>query len=151
SGNVTTFATERGVFASAPSVEKVAIAMTGGAVKPGYLVETWTQRGNLLHETLVDGQGKVLSDELRTNADSYNVFTDDPGQTPQGVVSGPGAGNTQSPAGWLAGSQTNVDIGGNNVHAYLDANADNAPDGGGAPVADGNFLTAANLGQQPST
>ena len=56
------------------------------------------------------------------------------------------------PAGWLgAGTQTTFNISGNNVHAYLDTDANNAPDSGGATVSGGNFTTAANLSAQPST
>ncbi len=43
-----------------------------------------------------------------------------------------------------------MNITGNNVHAYLDSDANNAPDAGGATVADGNFLTAADLGADPT-
>jgi hypothetical protein len=44
-----------------------------------------------------------------------------------------------------------VNITGNNTHTYLDPDANNAADAGGTAVTDGNFLSAADLGQQPST
>ena len=69
----------------------------------------------------------------------------------QTVVPGPGAGNTQSPSGWLSGSPTTINIAGNNAHAYLDADANNAADSGGTAVSGGNFLTAASLGVSHST
>ena len=149
-GNVTFFR-QTASFASAPRVERVAIAMKNGSLKEGFEVETWTRNGNLLHYTLVGGDGRVLAVELRTNTDRYNVFTENPNVTPQAVVDGPGAGNAESPAGWLAGSQKSVNIQGNNVHAYLDTNNDNAPDTGGTTITTGDFLTGANLTVAPGT
>ena len=59
---------------------------------------------------------------------------------------------TESPNGWLGtGTQTTFNISGNNAHAYLDTDANNSPDAGGATVSGGNFTTAANLQAQPST
>ena len=137
-------------FYEPPRVERLAIAMESGALKAGFRVQTWTRRGNLLHETLVGGDGRVLDVELRTNADSYNVFPEDPGHSVQGVVSGPGNGNTESPAGWVfPGSQRSIDMAGNNVDAYLDRDANNAPDPGGATIGDGNFVTTADLTSPP--
>ena len=129
---------------------RVAIPMANGSLNEGFLVETWTQRDNILHHTLVDRDGSVLGVELRTNNDSYNIFPDHPGNSSQTIVNGPGAGNAQSPAGWLAGSQTTVNMAGNNVRAYLDTDNNNAPDAGGSSVSDGNFLTGANLSSDPS-
>lgn len=146
-GAVTTFS-KTPFFYSAPTVERVVIADAGLA--EGFLVETWSAKDNRLYHTLVDGRGNVVSNELRTNEDSYNVFADHPGVTPQAIVSGPGAGNAQSPAGWLSGTQSTTFIQGNNVGAYLDRDANNAPDAGGSTVTDGNFLTAANLTQAPT-
>ena len=135
-------------FYRGPTVERVILA--DGVLSEGFLVETWSADDNLLYHTVIDGAGNLVSNELRTNEDSYNVFADNPDVTPQGVVSGPGAGNAQSPAGWLSGAQTTINIGGNNVRAYLDRNNNNAPDTGGVSVGDGNFLTAADLGQAPT-
>ncbi len=149
-GNVAAF--EKGkFFHEAPTVERVAIPRSNGSLQTGFLVTTWTAKTNLLHETLVSGSGEVLSTELRTNSDSYNVFTEDPGKGPQTVQPGPGASSPESPAGWLAGPQTTLDVAGNNVHSYLDLDADNKVDGGGAPVTDGNFTAVANLTDPPST
>jgi hypothetical protein len=147
-GAVTTFA-RTPFFYRAPTVERVVIADAGLA--EGFLVETWSARDNQLYHTLVSGRGDIVSNELRTNDDSYNVFADHPGVTPQGIVSGPGAGNAQSPSGWLSGTQSTILIQGNNVRAYLDRDNNNAPDAGGVSVTDGNFLTSANLSNAPTT
>ncbi|MCI4568424.1 M36 family metallopeptidase [Lysobacter sp. CFH 32150] len=117
--------------------------MPDGTLSTGFLVETWRLSGNLLHETVVDGNGRVIEVVKRTNTDSYNVFTVDPTATPQAIVAGPG--------GWLfGGTHRSIDIAGNNAHAYLDAVNDSVPDAGGTSVADGNFLTAFDTGIQPS-
>lgn len=145
-GNTTNFAKLRG-FSAEPTVTRVAIPMSDGTLSTGFLVETWRVAGNLLHETLVDGNGNVVETVKRTNNDSYNVFTVDPNTTPQSVVAGPGTGS----GAWLfGGAHRTIDIAGNNVHAYLDTVNDSAPDAGGTDVADGNFLTAFDPGVQPS-
>jgi hypothetical protein len=140
-----------GFFRSAPTAARVAVPEADGSMSAGYLVETWTAQSNQLHETLVGGDGAILDDEARTNDDRYNVFTKNPITTPQNVELGPGAGNTQSPNGWLSGSQATTLIQGNNVKSYLDTNADNQPDTASSPITNGDFLTAANLGAAPST
>lgn len=149
-GAVTTFA-HADFYHQAPSVEQVLIARGQSALEIGYLVESWSAADNLLYHTLVDGLGRIVANELRTAQDSYNIFPDHPGNSAQTVTAGPGAGNAQSPAGWLAGAQTSLVISGNNVTAYLDRDANNVIDGGGAAVTDGNFLTSANLAQEPTT
>ncbi|HJS56508.1 MAG TPA: M36 family metallopeptidase [Vicinamibacteria bacterium] len=147
SGNVVGYA-KSSFFHASPRVERVAIPMAGGAMKTGYLVETWSEAKNQLHETLVGGDGRILEVVSRTNTDSYNVFTNSPEKTPQSVE--PGSPDPSRP--WLfAGDHTSQDIAGNNVHAYLDAVPDGDPDGGGTTVSDGNFLTAADLTESPAT
>ena len=148
SGAVSTFA-KTGFFYRGPTVERVVIS--DGVLSEGFLVETWSQKDNKLYHTLVDGIGRVVHNELRTADDSYNIFPDHPGNSSQTVTSGPGAGNAQSPAGWLAGAQTTVLVQGNNVRAYLDRTNDSVPDGSGPAVTNGNFLAVANLGQAPTT
>ena len=148
-GNTTVFA-RSSFFYAAPTVERVAVSTARG-LETGFLVETWSARKNLLHDTLVGGAGQVLNVQLRTNSDSYKVFTEDPDKTPQAVVAGPGS-TTESPVGWLfAGTQNTISIAGNNAHAYLDADSNNRPDRGGSSVLDGNFLTTADLTVTPST
>lgn len=129
-------------FYREPTVERV--AYVDGSIKLGFLVETWSERENQLDHTLVSDTGKIVSTERRTQNDSYNVFTNDPNKTPQDVVNGPG--------GWLGTTaHTTVNISGPNVRAYLDTDDNNAADGGGTSVSDGNFLTAANLAETPSS
>lgn len=139
-------------FHSDPNVTRVAIPTSNGEMELGFQVETWSKATNLLHHTLVGGDGRVLFVEKRTATDSYNIFPVDPGKGPQAVVSGPGAGNVESPIGWLgSGSQSTIAIGGNNVDAYLDTNTNNRADRGGTAVTTGDFLTASDLTVSPST
>jgi extracellular elastinolytic metalloproteinase len=138
-------------FHRAPEASAVAIPLTDGSLVQGWLVETWTRKDNLLHHTLVGGDGRVLDVELRTASDSYNVFPIDPSKGGQMVVAGPGGGNTESPIGWLgAGAQTTLTISGNNVAAYLDRDNNNASDGGGS-AAGVDFLATASLATDPTT
>ena len=138
-------------FHKTPNAEKVLIARNSGALEEGYLIETWSQADNMLYHTLISGKGKIVENELRTANDNYNVFEIHPNSTSQSIVAGPGAGNVQSPSGWLSGSQTTLQISGNNTSTYLDQDANNAPDGGGSSVTDGNFLTSHNPGGAPTT
>ena len=146
------YGVDRPELHQAPVITRVAIPMNDGSLREGFLVETWTEADNLLHHTLISGAGEVLDVELRTAFDNYNIFPDHPESTPQTIVAGPGTGNSESPIGWLFGSgQKTIDISGNNARAYLDVDANNAPDAGGSSVSDGNFTTAANMGASPST
>ncbi|MDH4165039.1 MAG: M36 family metallopeptidase [Gammaproteobacteria bacterium] len=148
-GNTTTFA-GGAFFYRNPTATAVVLSLDNGTLARGWLVETWTADKNQLHYTVVDGDGRVLDVESRTNTDSYNVFPEDPGKSGQTVVAGPGTGNAESPSGWLGGAQTTINIQGNNVRAYLDTDANNAADAGGTAVTNGNFSAVADLGQQPS-
>ena len=140
-------------FHDSPRVERVVVAMKSGALKAGFAVETWTETDNRLFESLVGGDGRVLTLQSRTSSDSYNVFAIHPDATPQAVVAGPGSGNAESPSGWLGAPflQKTVAISGNNVKAYLDTDHNNRKDPGGSPVVDGNFLAAADLGATPAS
>ncbi len=150
-GVMTTF-TAPDFYYQAPTAERVAIARENGALEEGFLVELWRNSDNMLYHVLVDGLGRIVSSELRTHSDSYRIFPDHPGITNQVTVNGPGNGNSQSPNGWLgSGTQNSVRISGNNVFAYLDRNANNAPDGGGRTISSGNFTTSANLSQTPTS
>lgn len=131
-------------FFAAPRVSHVLFQEEDGSLNRGLLVETWSNTGNLLHESLVGGGGNVLDVVPRTASDSYNVFTEYPVKTPQAIVAGPGT--------WLdATGQTTINIHGNNVAAYLDTDANNAPDSGGTGVSNGDFLATADLSASPST
>ena len=150
-GTTTTFDKGR-YFLVRPSVERVAVPTKAGGFKVGYAVDTWDARSNKLYSTLVSGKGRVVSHELRTASDEYNVFTEHPEATPQTIVAGPGDGNEQSPLGWLFDAfHTSTNISGNNAHAYLDIVSDNKPDAGGDPITGGSFVTAADLAQSPTT
>jgi hypothetical protein len=117
-------------FYRAPVVTPVIVPMDDGSLEEGFLVETWEQASNALWHTVVGRSGAIVHQELRTNSDSYFIFNIHPGVTPQALVSGPGTGNTESPAGWVT---TNTTIG-NNVDAYLDRDNNNGADAGGRPV-----------------
>jgi hypothetical protein len=140
-------------FHAAPHVTRVAFRAADGSIRAGMLVETWNDRENLLHHTLVGPGGQVLFVELRTASDSYNVFAISPRTGAQTIVSGPGSGNAQSPSGWLSsGPHTSIDMSGNNVHGYLDVvRKFNVADSGGLAVTTGDFVTDANLAQSPAT
>jgi hypothetical protein len=148
--NVTTFG-RTPFFAAAPRAERVLVARESGSLEQGFLVETWSRAGNLLHETLIDRDGRVAAVELRTARDSYNVFAEDPDKNPQASAPGAGAGSAESPAGWLSGSQLTTHINGNNASTYLDVDANNVADAGGTSVTNGSFTAAASLTQPPST
>jgi hypothetical protein len=146
-GETTSFA-RTSFFHADPSATRVAIPMADGSLREGFLVETWTDEQNLLHETLVSGDGEVLGVEKRTNTDSYNVFAIDPGKSVQAIVVGPTPvsvpGTNPSPAGWINTSvtQKTMDIFGNNVHSYLDADGNNRADRLGTTVSSPyNFTT----------
>ncbi|MEO5726466.1 MAG: M36 family metallopeptidase [Byssovorax sp.] len=149
-GNRTDFTVTEELYRE-PTVERVAYLAEDGALRAGFLVETWSKRENQLDHTLVDGTGAIVSTERRTNNDSYKVFVEDPSKGAQVVVNGPGAGNAESKAGWLGtGAQTSTNISGNNVKSYLDTDANNAADTGGTAVTSGSFLASADLAQSPS-
>jgi hypothetical protein len=151
SGNTTRFA-GGAFFYRDPAVTAVVVPLDNGTLVRGWLVETWSGAANQLHHTVVDGDGRVLDVESRTATDSYNVFVEDPLKGSQATVNGPGAGNIESPLGWLGtGAQTTWSISGNNVKAYLDTDANNAADSGGTAVTSGNFTTSVDLTVQPST
>ncbi|NNU17620.1 hypothetical protein HK107_14910 [Parvularcula sp. ZS-1/3] len=134
-----------------PTAEEVFVARKNGRMEPGYLVTTWSEADNLLVETVINGRGKVVSSEVRTAEDSYNVYEIHPDVSNQAVVQGP-ASTTASPNGWLGtGTQYATLISGNNVRAYLDTNNSNTPDSPSRVVSDGNFTTVAQLNQSPST
>jgi hypothetical protein len=141
-GDAQLYAKGRG-FYEAPRVTRVAVPNADGSMTAGFVVETWVNADNLLHETLVSGRGVVLDVMLRTNTDTYNVFPVDPVTTPQQIV--PGG------TGWLfPTTHRTIDIAGNNVHAYLDATNDSVPDPGGETVTNGNFVASFDDSISPS-
>lgn len=144
-GDRTMFARDNFFFQN-PSVTKVVIPTSAG-LSEAFLIETWETESNKLYHTLVSRNGKVLFVENRTSTDSYNIYPDHPGNSNQTVVNGPGTGNAESPNGWVFSNTTT----GNNVDAYLDRDANNAPDTGSRPVsATADFLASADLSIEPT-
>ncbi|HET6652232.1 MAG TPA: M36 family metallopeptidase [Nocardioides sp.] len=147
-GNTTKYAVQG--FSTAPTVEKVALPTTAGKAAVGYQVTTWTA-DNQLNITTVDGAGKVVDNELRTNNEQYNVFREDPVTTPQAVQTDP-YDPVASANGWLAGGpQWSNHISGNNANTYLDTDNDNKPDANRTPVGNERFLTAWDGTVAPTT
>jgi hypothetical protein len=131
-----------------PIVTAVVIPNAHGSLEDGFLVETWEKKSNALWHTLVGANGAVAFEELRTNTDSYFIFPNHPNATPQTVVSGPGAGNAESPAGWVTNNTTI----GNNVDAYLDRDNNNAADTNGRPTSSTkDFIFTFDLSVTPTT
>lgn len=146
-----------GFFYASPTATRVLVPMPDGSLREGFLVETWTRQKNLLNHTLVSGDGQVLNVELRTNNDQYFVYIEDPGkEAAQTLVSGPAPvtppGTNPSPNGWLlSGTHKTINITGNNVHGYLDAQPNNRADNGGSNVTNGAFTTVHSRTTAPST
>ncbi len=146
SGQTVVFA-RNGRFSEDPTVTRVAVPMSNGAMHTGYLVITW-DNDNILRHTVIGPGGRVLAEELRTNSDTYKVFANHPGVSAQGVVSGPGTGSIYSPIGWVT-SNTTI---GNNVDAYLDRDNNNAADTNGRPTsATRDFVFDFSLTDAPTT
>jgi extracellular elastinolytic metalloproteinase len=140
-------ATSSAFWYRTPSAARVAVPLAGGSLTEGYLVETWENESNNLWHTVIGGDGDVVYTELRTASDTYKIFANHPGVSTQTVVNGPGAGNTQSPIGWVTNNTTI----GNNADAYLDRDNNNAADASGRPVsATKDFQSTANLTQAPT-
>jgi extracellular elastinolytic metalloproteinase len=149
-GDTTVFA-RTAFFHAEPRVTRVAVPDASGGLAAGFLVETWTQAKNLLHHTLVSGDGAVLEVELRTNTDQYKIFRIDPERSTQQTVEGPAPGGALSPDGWLGtGTHTGIHIAGNNVRAYRDADSNDRPDAGGTPVTDGSFVSTFDAAIAPT-
>jgi hypothetical protein len=126
-------------FVEAPTVTRIIVPVNGGRLRIGYLVETW-DRDNQLWHTVVSGTGRIVLEQHRTSADSYNVFTVSPAAAPQTIVNGQ--------PGWVT-SNTTI---GPNVDAYLDRDNNNLPDANGRPVSQTrNFVMSADLTQAPTT
>jgi Zn-dependent metalloprotease len=133
------------------------IVRVGGAARLAWHVyaevgpEEW-------YETLVDAHtGELL---LRSNLYVFEaqgtVYTEDPAKGPRQLVSFVGDTTINTTAGWMGTSTVTT---GNNVEAYLDTNADNAPDAnngtglsnGHAFAADQNFTFAFSTTVDPRT
>ncbi|MBA3638485.1 MAG: M36 family metallopeptidase [Acidobacteria bacterium] len=134
-------------FSEEPTVTRIAVPMSNGAMQTGYLVVTWDNQ-NILRHTVIGPGGRVLVEELRTNTDTYKIFANHPGVSAQTVVTGPGTGNIYSPVGWVT-LDTTI---GNNVDAYLDRDNNNAADTNGRPVSSTKtFEYTFSLTAEPTT
>lgn len=130
-----------------PSATRIAVPLADGTLHEGWLVETWEEESNILWHTVVAGDGSVVHTELRTASDTYRIFPVHPNHSAQTVMNGPGAGNTESPIGWVTSNTTT----GNNVDAYLDRDVNNVPDPNGRPLSvTQKFELTANLTQSPA-
>lgn len=162
-GSTTEFDSGDTFFYRNPTSTRVALPLSTGAMHEGWLVETWTRTDNQLHHTIVGNGARVLATEDRTANETYRVFTEHPQITLNGTirgaaqadVSGPGTGSSESQRGWISddgrtdGKQSEFRLSGNNVDAYLDADANNSPDSAGNTVTD--FLGIANPSDSPTT
>jgi Zn-dependent metalloprotease len=94
------------------------------------------------YELLVDAKdGELLfRHNLYTDAAQGTVYTEDPDAAPRVLVSFVGDTTINTAAGWMGTSTVTT---GNNVEAYLDTNADNAPDANnGSGLSNGHASSA---------
>ena len=134
-------------YAADPIADLVLVADQDGTLSPAYLVRAWSKSDNELIHSVVTPDGRTLSTEDRTSDDSYIAYAVSPKYGNPTVMQGSQANRTASPNGWLNTSvaQYTNRITGNNAVAYVDRDANNAPDAGGSRVWDGNFRTMPNL------
>ena len=139
-------------FYQAPTVEKVVVARKDGKLEQGYVVENWRESDNLLYHTVIDADGEIIANELRTQNDQYRVYQVNPNVAGQQVANIPDAGTYYSPYGWLRGSTQGTEyIIGQNVNAYLDRNDNNNPDTWGTFITNRKFLSTTNLSIDPTS
>jgi Zn-dependent metalloprotease len=98
---------------------------------------------NEWYEILVDAQsGELLfRHNLYADAAQGTVYTEDPDAAPRQLVSFVGDTTINTSAGWMGTSTVTT---GNNVEAYLDTNADNAPDANNGSGLSNGHASAAN-------
>jgi Zn-dependent metalloprotease len=98
---------------------------------------------NEWYETLVDANsGELLMRfNLYVEAAQGTVYTEDPDAGPRSLVSFVGDTTINTSAGWMGTSTVTT---GNNVEAYLDTNADNAPDANNGSGLSNGHASAAN-------
>lgn len=97
---------------------------------------------NEWYEMLVDAKdGELLfRHNLYVDAAQGTVYTEDPDAAPRQLVSFVGDTTINTAAGWMGTSTVTT---GNNVEAYLDTNADNAPDANnGSGLSNGHASSA---------
>lgn len=98
---------------------------------------------NAWYETLVDAQtGELLlRHNLYIDAAQGTVYTEDPGAGARTLVSFVGDTTINTAAGWMGTSTVTT---GNNVEAYLDTDANNAPDNNNGSGLSTGHASAAN-------
>ena len=98
---------------------------------------------NEWYETLVDANSGelLLRFNLYVEAAQGTVYTEDPGAGARSLVSFVGDTTINTAAGWMGTSTVTT---GNNVEAYLDTNADNAPDANNGAGLSNGHASAAN-------
>lgn len=154
-GNKTFFEND-GFFYNEPSIEQIVLLRQDGSLETGYLAFLWSQESKLLYETVLDSNGRVVKNILRTVFDTYRIYDPFPSPPflPQILVEGPGNGNAESPIGWLSNrvrGMRSIHIRGNNTNTYLDRDNNGNPDAGGTLVSNGVFDAFSDLSQEPTT
>lgn len=98
---------------------------------------------NAWYEMLVDARtGELLfRHNLYVFEAQGTVYTEDPDAAPRQIVSFVGDTTINTAAGWMGTSTVTT---GNNVEAYLDTNADNAPDANNGAGLSSGHASAAN-------
>lgn len=140
-------------FYDAPTVENIILIKREGILEEGFLVTTWSSNDNLLYETIVDSNGRIVENTLLTAfEDTYRIFNPHPSASPSFIVTGAGNGNASSPLGWLHNSlQRDTYILGNNVIAGTGLNSIGISIGGGTIITNQTFTSIADLSQPPSS
>lgn len=137
-------------FYQSPSAQAVVVPMSDGTLAKGWLVETWSEKENLLDHTLVGSTGTVLYTQRQTASHNYNVYAVDPDKTPQALVSRPNSWLSSINLNQVRNSSRQWVVDGNAVSAYLDVDNNNAPDG--ASLGDTMSLTLPwNKAESPSS
>jgi Zn-dependent metalloprotease len=95
------------------------------------------------YQILLDAQtgALLLRHNLYVDVAQGTVYTEDPGAGARSLVSFVGDTTINTTAGWMGTSTTTT---GNNVEAYLDTNADNAPDANNGAGLSNGHASAAN-------
>lgn len=137
-------------FYQSPSAQAVVVPMSDGTLAKGWLVETWSEKENLLDHTLVGSTGSVLYTQRQTSSHNYNVYAVDPQKTPQAVVSRPNSWLSSINLSQVRSTSRQWVVDGNAVSAYLDVDNNNQPDG--ASLGDTMSLTLPwNANETPSS
>jgi len=118
------------------------VLRVGNAARLAWHVYTEVGK-NEWYEMLVDAHSGelLLRFNLYVEAAQGTVYTEDPGAGGRSLVSFVGDTTINTAAGWMGTSTVTT---GNNVEAYLDTNADNAPDANNGAGLSNGHASAAN-------